>query len=574
MSALRVLGLLFALYGRMSQRRIQALRDQSRLMLFVIGIFVVGYWIAAYVLFRSGFGYLVRVPGLGEVLMDRMLYLFFAFLLVMLFFSNVVIGYSTLFKSPETGWLLTLPIRYADVFRWKTVETVFLASWAFLFLAAPFVAAYGVVRDAAPVFYLKALLLFVPFIIIPGGLGLLVVLALTRFLHRQYFKWGLFTLGTALVIFAGWYLRPVDAAQLQQTELVQSLNQLLANSRIALQPLLPSYWMATGMIAWGEGWSGRGLFFFLLLLSNAMMVLLVCSVVSQRLFYESWSRNKSQGTMGAPGQVFHRNLLGDSNYTWLERLMSLWPCLHPATRALMIKDMRVFWRDTSQWSQVVIFFGLLGLYVINLRNVSYDWNNQHWAGFVAFLNLGASSMTLATLTTRFVYPQFSLEIRRLWIVGLVPYGLKRVVLEKFWLSSAWSVCITFSLTCLSSWMLQLPGWMTILFSATAVLVSLGLCGIAVGIGALFPDLGSGSTANRYDNPAKIVSGFGGTFCFVVSVVYIALVIAAEAVPIYFSWGGNLTVNMVVAWLFVSLLSLLMILVPMSLALHKVSALEV
>lgn len=574
MSATRALALLCGLYGRIGTRSVQALRDQSRLMMAVIGIFVVGYWVAAYLLFYSGFGYLLRVPALGEVLMDRMLYLFFAFLLVMLFFSNIVIGYSTVFKSPETSWLLTLPLQPTDVFRWKTIETVLLASWAFLFLAAPFVAAYGSVRNAAASFYLKAFLLFVPFIIIPGGAGLMVVLVLTRFLHRRFFKWGLFTLGTLMVVLAAWYLRPVDAAQLQQTELVHTLNQLLKNSRIALQPLLPSYWIATGMIAWGEGWAGRGLFFFLVLVSNALMVWVLCSVVSRRLFYESWSRNKSQGPWNRGSQLWNREAVSSGAYPWLERLMDFWPGLHPATRTLMIKDMRVFWRDTSQWSQFVIFFGLLGLYVVNLRNVTYDWNNQHWAGFVAFLNLGASSMTLATLTTRFVYPQFSLEARRLWLVGLVPFGLKRVVLEKFWLSSAWSICITFPLTCLSSWMLQLPAWMTILFCATAVLVSLGLCGIAVGIGALFPNLGGGSTANRYDNPAKIVSGFGGTFCFVISLAYIALVIAAEAVPIYFSWGGNLALNIVVAWLFVSVLSLLMILVPMSLALQKVSTLEI
>src|SRR5207237_6362628 len=135
----------------------------------------------------------------------------------------------------------------------------------------------------------------------------------------------------------------------------------------------------------------------------------------------------------------------------------------PCTRALVGKDVRVFWRDTSQWSQFVIFFGLLGLYVLNLRSVTYDWNSPYWASFVSFLNLGASSMTLATLTTRFVFPQFSLEGKRLWIVGMVPYGLKRVLLEKFWLSSFSTMAITLTLALTSSWMLNVPAWLTLLF---------------------------------------------------------------------------------------------------------------
>ncbi len=568
-------GALVDAHTRMVQRRIGALRQQSRLMVGVITLFVIGYWVAGYALFRAGFWYLTKFPGLGGLLMDRMLYLFFAFLFMMLIFSNMIIGYSTLFKSQETQWMMTLPVRHTDVFRWKLLETALLASWAFMFLSAPFLLAYGSVRDVSAVFYFKAVLLFLPFLVIPAALGLIIILLVTRYLHRQFFKWALFGLGTLAVMGAVLLVRPMDAAQLQQAEMISSMNQLLHNSRLALQPLLPSYWVASSMIAWGEGWGGRGLFFFLVLVSNALMAMLVCVVLSVRLFYDGWSRNHSQGPLRFGVDLLDREFNFRANGGTLDRVLRCWPWLHPSTRALMVKDVRVFWRDTSQWSQFVIFFGLLGLYVLNLRNVSYDWNNEFWASFVSFLNLGASSMTLATLTTRFVFPQFSMEGKRLWIVGMVPYGMKRVLLEKFWLSSAWSVVITLTLTLLSSWMLKLPAWMTVLFSATVVLMSFALCGIAVGIGALFPNFGTGSTANRYDNPAKIVSGFGGTFCFVLSLVYIVLVIAAEALPVYFGLGvgSGRPWGVVVSWIFVSLLSLAAIVIPMSLALKKVGEME-
>ena len=189
-------------------------------------------------------------------------------------------------------------------------------------------------------------------------------------------------------------------------------------------------------------------------------------------------------------------------------------------------------------------------------------------------------MTLATLTTRFVYPQFSLEGKRLWIVGMTPYGLKRVLLQKFWLSSFVSVVITLSLTLISSWMRREPGWLTLLLGATVVLMSFALCGIAVGTGALFPNFGSGSTANRRDdNPAKIVSGFGGTFCFVLSLAYIIFIIGAEALPFYFylPWvkGPTNAYSWAVigSWIFASIISLVATTVPMSLALKRVESLE-
>src|SRR5260221_10210635 len=129
-------------------------------------------------------------------------------------------------------------------------------------------------------------------------------------------------------------------------------------------------------------------------------------------------------------------------------------------------------------------------------------------------------------------------------------------------------------------MLQIPGWLTLLFASTVIVMSFALCGIAVGIGALFPNFGSGSTANRRDdNPAKIVSGFGGTFCFVLSLVYIVFVIGFEVLPMYVpiipagSPEERQSVAMLTSWLLVSVISLVATCVPMSLALKKVESIE-
>lgn len=581
MSAPGFFRVLIAVNVRMARRHVIALREKSLLMLSVIVTFVLCYWIASFLLFHFGFGYLTtRVPALGVLLVDRMLYLFFAFLFLMLIFSNMIIGYTSLFKSQETQWMLTLPVQPRDVFRWKLAETGVLASWAFLFLTAPLILAYGTAREANPWFYVKAFLLFIPFTVIPAAIGSLVILLVTRFLHRRVFKWALFGIGSAVLLGCALFVKPMSASDLQVDDrVIGALEQLFRNSRLTVAPVLPSYWVASSMIAWGEGWAWKGMFFFLVLVSNAMMATLVCVAASNRLFYDGWSRSHSQGGFRVGVGVFDKPI-SLPRAALLEPALALLPRIDPCTRALVVKDIRVFWRDTSQWSQFVIFFGLLGFYVVNLRNVAYDWNNELWAAFVSFLNLGAVSMTLATLTTRFVFPQFSLEGKRLWIVGMVPDGLKRVLQEKFWLSSFCSVTITLSLTLISCLMLHVPAWLTLLFGATAVLMSFALCGIAVGIGTLFPNFGRGSTTNRRDdNPAKIVSGFGGTFCFVLSLLYIVLVIGAEALPMFLQMSEGVTHQehqpwmMVAAWLFVSTISLVAMSVPMQLALRRVESLE-
>ena len=173
----------------------------------------------------------------------------------------------------------------------------------------------------------------------------------------------------------------------------------------------------------------------------------------------------------------------------------------------------MFWRDTTQWGQSVMLFGLLGVYIINLRHFTHDLASPFWINLIAYLNLSACSLNLATLTTRFVYPQFSLEGRRLWIIGLAPLGLARVVKVKYWLASASSLAVTLTLITLSCHLLRMSWDQLAFFGAVVTVMTFSLNGLAVGLGVLFPNF-------EETNPGKIVSGFGGTLCLVLSFLYI------------------------------------------------------
>jgi len=169
-----------------------------------------------------------------------------------------------------------------------------------------------------------------------------------------------------------------------------------------------------------------------------------------------------------------------------------------------------------------MLFGLLGVYIINLRHFSEQLTNAFWINLVAFLNLGACSLNLATITTRFVYPQFSLEGKRLWIIGMAPLGLVRVVKVKYAMATAASLLVTFGLIWLSCHILDMDRNRTVFFTGV---MTFTLNGLAVGLGVLYPNL-------REDNPGKIVSGFGGTFCLVLSFLYIlaSVILLAVGAP--------------------------------------------
>ncbi len=496
-----------------SWRRLVAVREQSRLLTSIIGIFVAGYLVLAFELFYHGMKFIAKFPGLGAVLTERLLYTLFAFLFALLLLSNLIIAYTNLFRNRETAFLLSLPVSNQTIFNWKFIETTILASWAFLFLIAPLLVAFGLVRDVPWHFYPLTVLLIGLFIILPGILGSALAIGIGRHLDRKSFQVVLLIFALVLLAFVAfwWKTNPVDDDLLDKRTL-EALDRLLAKTRFTMFPFLPSYWLSSAVLQWAEGIASGAIFFTGVLLSHTLFFGSLAFTRFGNLFYDTASAVQSRG-----GGGFKLNFLrGERNSHTpglLEKLFAQIPFLRTDTRAIAVKDLRMFWRDTTQWGQSVMFFGLLGAYIINLRNFTHQLTSPFWIHAVAFLNLGACAFNLASVTTRFVFPQFSLEGRRLWIVGMSPMGLERIVKTKYWLTSVLSLIVTLGLVVLSCYLLKMSWDDVAFFGAVITVMTFALNGLAIGLGVLFPNV-------KETNPNKIVSGFGGTLCFVLSSIYI------------------------------------------------------
>jgi ABC-2 type transport system permease protein len=553
-------------------RRLRSIREQSRLLTGVIFLFLVGYFALAYWLFYAGLRFIARFPGLGTVLTERLMFLLFAFLFILLLLSNLVISYTNLFRNRETSFLLTMPLSTDTIFQWKFIESAVLASWAFLFLIAPLLGAFGLTRGVEWHFYIVTLLLVALFIVLPAVLGSFFAVNLARYLDRRLFQ--VMAMLSLLVVVAGvalWFRPEPLAAESNETRVLAVLDKLLYRTRFAQFQLLPSYWLTSSVLSWAEGALLAAGYWVLVLLSYVAFFGTLSFTRMGGLFYDAASTVQSRGSVFARWHWFRlrreRHRHAGSTPGPLEQIFARIHWLGADVRALMVKDVRMFWRDTTQWAQSLMLFGLLGVYIFNLRHFSQQLDNPFWTHLVSFLNLGACSLNLATLTTRFVYPQFSLEGKRLWIVGMAPLGLVNVVKAKYWLANITSLTVTLGLITLSCHMLEMSLARTLFFGVAVTVMTLTLTGLAVGLGALYPNF-------KEENPSKIVSGFGGTFCLVLSFLYIlgAVVLLALATPwmrpesgtfvrVAGCLGGFVALSFAVGW------------VPLMMGLRRVRAFE-
>ena len=537
-------------------------------MAVTIGLFVVAYLTVSFVLFQHGLRFLANFPALGLLLTERLFFLLFAFLLVLLFFSNLVIGYSNFFRNRETSFLMSLPISAQTIYRWKFIESTLLASWAFIFLIAPLLAAYGLTRGAPWHFYLMAVAALTMFIVLPGVAGAWVALNLARYLDRRSFQVVAVILTLAVVTLMIVWFRPETLTDdSTDTRVLATLDKLLMRTHFSEWPWLPSFWLSTSVLQWSEGaWTAAG-FFLLVLLSNVLFFGWLSFNCTGGLFYEAFFIVQSRESIFVRWNWFRRwrkrQVHLDYGAGPVEKLFRLIYTGPPDVLALLVKDARMFWRDTTQWGQTLVLFGLLAVYVINLRHFSQELTNSFWLHLVSYLNLGACALNLATLTTRFVFPQFSLEGKRLWIVGMAPMGLEQAIRAKYWLATRAALPVAVCLILLSCHMLQMPMERTLYLGIIIATMTITLTALAMGLGAIFPNF-------REDNPTKIVSGFGGTLCLVLSFLYIVGSVALLAVGSPWSGHGETSIRWLLAvWCGFAVFSFLFGWIPYRLGLSRI-----
>jgi ABC-2 type transport system permease protein len=554
-------------FGALVSLKVRELRNRGRqyartakFKIVVIGAFSIGFWASLYELFYRGLKFLDEYRFANII--DMMFYIFFFALTVMLVFSNAIIGYSSYFKSRETGFLLAGPSRPESVFLYKFVESLGFSSWAFLFLGTPLMSAFGTLRGAPWHFYLGSVAFLGSYMFFPAALGAVVSMLVTVYVPRT--RKGLIfgvVLGSVLgILILVSRIAVSGHAQSMDLKLATEVFEHTSFSRI---PLLPSAWLSKGILELAERRYGTSMFLLGVIASTALFLACVAYSMSAHLMMRGW--HVSQGL---------RSQKRYSGRGWVDRFFSgLLFFVDRNLRLIVAKDVKSFMRDPVQWSQFLIFFGLLGIYFLNLRTFAYEDRDIFWKNLIAQMNLLATSLTLATFASRFIFPQLSLEGRRFWIIGMAPMERDKILFGKLALSFSCSLLISETLILLSSVMLRTPLTLAILHAVSLFGICLGLSGLAVGLGAIYPNFNE-------DNPSKIVSGFGGTLNLVLSLMFVLTVLAAQAIPCFFFFSrpyftaDQFRLVIVGSMIGIALFSLAACLIPMSMGLRAIKRLEI
>ncbi|MGA3083558.1 MAG: hypothetical protein ABSE95_02040 [Thermodesulfobacteriota bacterium] len=484
---------------------------------FVLFIFIgLAFWAGIFYAFFRILGYFHGIPGFGEVLSQKILSMILLTFFTILIYSHLITALSNFFLSKDLDLIHEAPVPRLTLFSARYLESLFDASWMVILMALPIFICYGIIFQAPVGFYISLPLVILPFVFLAGSLGILITLFLTAFLPVRRTRDLLVILSILMVTMLFLIFRLMRPEQLVNPDQLSTLVEYLGSLTAQESPYLPSSWTKEAFWSFLKGDYFTALLPLLVLWSTAWFVLMGNLLLAGQYYFSSYSRAQ-EGTY--KGIQVQNRLDG-----------RLWQSLpfSPGMKGMILKDVKVFYRDKTQWSQLFILLVLIVIYVYNFSVLPLHKSplpTLYLKNFIAFLNLGLAGFVLASVAVRFVFPAVSAEGQAFWMIRSSPISLKKFLWYKFVFYFIPLMILSEVLIYFTNRQLQVSSNMQWISSLTMISLDFGLVGLAIGLGAMYPQYGS-------ENLGQMPTGFGGFLYMIFSLALIGVTIGLEAGPVY------------------------------------------
>ncbi len=490
---------------------------KNRMKIIGISLLAVGFFTGEYLFIARMLIYFSKTEIIGQLLIEKMLsmanFIFFA----MLVFSNIITSISTYYTADDLVLIMSTPITFEEFFYGRFIHTVIKSSWMVLLFGLPIYIAYGTILGGSFFYYLVMFIGLLAFLFIASSTGIIFTMIATYILPARRFRE--LMLFISLIVFIGLYIgfRVIRPERFLNPQRFENLMGYMSTLRSSQSVILPSTWFSSALMSSLSNIYTNTLHMLLPLIGTAMGMI-VTGVFSTYLFYRS-GLTKAQESKNA--RLNKKGFL----YRGLESITSRTSLF---IKAIIKKDVLSFFRDASQWSQLLLLGALILVYVYNftalpLKNIPFP--TVYLKNIVAFFNLGLAAFVVTAISARFAFPSVSLEGRALWLIKVSPNDLSELIRAKILYNLVPLLLVAAALIFFTNHVLGVFRYIMYLSMITMLLLTVAITNMGVGFGAIYPKY-------HYENVADIAMGFGGLVFMIVSLGITMIVLFVEAIPTY------------------------------------------
>lgn len=468
------------------------------------------FGVGAFLFAKTLINFLLVEVTVGQFLLHE-----FISMIVFIFFmsiniGNVIVSYSTLYKSAEVNFLLTKPIEPAKIFTIKFLDNFFYSSSTLLMILFALLLGYTFYFQLNISQFLVLILNFIPFMVSAGSLGVMVLLAVILLANRFGVKRVAYSIVGGYVAVIFFFFRINSPRYLVRTVL---RHYPFVNKDIYLDDLIPSVikvlpnnWISQAAYWTLHGEAYKVLFFTMLQIGLAVLLFCLAYHLGKKYYFQTWLVNhKLTAELNSDrkkiSQFFNPNSA---------------TAIASQVKSILRKDFLVFLREPSQVIHSLVLLFLMMVFVVSVAGIKFVGLGNFYLQTMIYLAIFIFNLLLiTTLSLRFIFPLISLEGHSFWKLKSAPVSITKYIFSKLY---AVAIIVLSTSVILSFFSNYKFGFILITFSLiVTVIATITIVAINFGMGGLFANY-------KEKNPIRVSSSQGASLTFLISILYMLFLV--------------------------------------------------
>jgi ABC-2 type transport system permease protein len=483
------------------------------------GIVYLSFGMGVYLFTKATLTYLLEEIKIGTFLLHRLVSIILFIFFIAVNAGNIIVSFSTLYKSKEVFYLITKPISFLQIFLIKFFDNFFYSSTTMLLMISAAMLGYSTYFKID--FFFVAFFFFwmlLPFMLIAASLGVILLMVMIHLAFKVGLKKvvaGLILIYLLSLLLFLKFSNPISVVE-QVMAFYPNINGYFSSLDNPTLKYLPNFWIADSLYWFSTGKPLYALPYIGFLLVTSAIFLLAALFIAKKLYYKSWLESFELKLKNTTSKEKTRHTLIFTQKSFFKT----------QTDVLLKKEFLQFFREPGQWIHLSVIIFLIAIFIVSLNGIDASLLNAYNYGLRAIIYIVIFSFNLfliSSLALRFVFPAVSLEGDAFWKLKSSPVSMKRILIIKFLILFSFIFLIGQGLNYFSH--LSFPKPLLLTSSINIAFVTLAIVSMNFGMGSLFINL-------KEKSPIRLASSQGASLTFLFTILLIVFLIALLFIPIY------------------------------------------
>lgn len=482
---------------------------------FVYLLFAYG----CYSLTFSTIDYLLVNVKIGSFLLHRFILVVLFIFFITINIGNIVVSFSTLYKSKEVNFLITKPISFTKLFLIKFLDNFFYSSTTLLLIITSVLIGYAVYFNLNWVFYLVALfLLILPFMFTAGSLGAIILLIILKLSSKFGTRKVLISISLAYFsgVIAFYFIsNPLDLIQ-KVFDYYPNINQYFGFLENGLVKLLPNYWIADSLYWISEDKFSRAIPFIYANIVTSVTFFALALFAAKRWYYQTWLTS-----LNISSDLKLKNRFNNKFFRFDKT-----STLNSFDESIVKREFWLFFREPSQWAHFAVMIILITVFISSIsgiNNIILKAYNDYLKTVIYLVITLFNVFLIASLSLRFVFPLISLEGDTIWKIKSAPINFNHLLLKR--------LIIYFSIIFFIGQLISFfsnqdfPVQLSVVAQINNAVITIALVSLNFGMGGIFANF-------KEKNAIRLASSQGASITFLFTLFYLILLIVILFIPVF------------------------------------------